>query len=85
LQVNLHFAHNEAAKMNTQCMLDWSLISINKEDIFHKVDEKLHTFADHIGQNALNPLFSESKHVYIYYLYSFHANFLGYKMQVNMN
>jgi hypothetical protein len=64
-------------------MLDWSLISINKEHIFHKVNEKLYTSAGHIGQNAENPLFSDSKRVH--YLYFFHAHFLGYKMQVNMN
>ena len=66
-------------------MLDCSLISMNKEHIFCKVDEKLCTFAGNIGQKAENPLFSDSKHVCIYYLYSFHAHFLGYKMQDNMN
>ena len=47
------------------------------------MDEKLNKFAGHIGQNAENPLFSDSKHVH--YLYSFHVHFLDHKMQVNMN
>jgi hypothetical protein len=54
-------------------MLEWSLISINREHTLHKVDEKLYTFAGHVGQNAENPLFSDSKHVH--YLYSFMPTF----------
>ena len=68
---------------STQCMLEWSLLSINKEHIFRKVDEKLYKFASHICQNAENPLLSDRKRVH--YLYSFHAHFIGHKMQVNMN
>jgi len=78
--MNLYFGKYSNS---TQCMLEWSLISINKEHIFCKVDEKLNKFAGHIGQNAENPLFSDSKHVH--YLYSFHVHFLDHKMQVNMN
>ena len=90
----LPFADYEAEKMIlyfgkysnfTQCILYWSLISINKEHIWCEVHEKLFTFAGHLCQNAENSVFSDSKHVYIYYLYSFHAHFLGYKMQDNMN